>query len=374
VWVWTAATLALVVAVTLLWRSSDAAATDRSTASPAAAPTGSPARELSEAWSRRAAVLPEQVVADGRVVVGERHGITALDPRTGRQAWHYDRSNAVLCGMTAVDDVVVAVFRTDVRCDEAVALHADTGGYAWTRSVDFDSAVRLASTHGSVVAVSRGSVVVIDPVGDNIRWRTDTADCAVLDAAAGSSGIAVVLRCTGTDVLRVRLLEAGQGKVVWTRDLPTGDSTQVALAGADQGVAVVVGDELQLLAAADGTATTTVPLPAAGADEPHPVSTAIGPVVAVWARGTLVVHGGDPDAVLWTVAALGLPTSVDTLGAGLLSAPLLVPEDGGFVARDASTGAEVGRSGVDGLAAGGVATPVGEVVVYRLPDRVSAYR
>ena len=32
-----------------------------------------------------------------------------------------------------------------------------------------------------------------------------------------------------------------------------------------------------------------------------------------------------------------------------------------------------GRSAVDGLATGGVATQVGDVVVYRLPDRVIAY-
>jgi len=36
--------------------------------------------------------------------------------------------------------------------------------------------------------------------------------------------------------------------------------------------------------------------------------------------------------------------------------------------------AEVGRSTVDALPPGGISTPVGDVVVYRLPDRVLAYR
>src|SRR3954454_11603292 len=252
VWVWTAATLVLVVVATLLWRGSDAAATSSSTAPPAAAPTGSPAGELSQAWTRTPDVLPEQGVAGGRVIVGDRHGITALDPATGQPAWHYTRSNAVLCGLTAVEGVAVAVFRTRVRCDQAVALHADTGVYAWTRSVDLDSDVTLRSTRNLVLAVSRGSVVVIDPLGDNIRWRSAPQGCSILDAVPGSSGIAVLLRCPGMQALRVRLLDGGKGDATWTRDLSTDDGSQVQLAGADGGVAVVVGDELQFLGAADG--------------------------------------------------------------------------------------------------------------------------
>jgi len=190
--VWTAATLALVVVATVLWRSSDAAATSRSTASPAADPTGSPAGELSQAWAARADVLPRQVVESGRVIVGDRHGISALDPATGEPAWHYARSNARLCGLAATDGVVIAVFRTEVRCDEAVALRADTGVYAWTRSIDLDPDVTLTSTPNLVLAVGRGSVVVIDPVGDNIRWRYAADGCRILDATAGTSGVAVL--------------------------------------------------------------------------------------------------------------------------------------------------------------------------------------
>jgi hypothetical protein len=265
------------------------------------------------------------------------------------------------------------VFRTRVRCDEAVALHADTGVYAWTRSVDLDSDVTLRSSRNLVLAVSRGSVVVIDPIGDNIRWRFAPDGCRILDAVPGSSGVAVVLRCTGTQTLRVRLIDPGKGDAAWTRDLPTGDSGQVALAGADGGVGIVVGNELQFLAAADGAVTTTVPLPAAGPAEPQPGTALAGPVVLTWARGTLVARASDL-AVLWTLPALGLPTPQTSLKSVAMAEPLFVPEEGGFVARNPSTGAETGRSAVDGLAAGGVSTPVGDVVVYRLPDRVLAYR
>jgi len=374
VWVWTAATLALVVVATLLWRGSDAAATSRSTASPAADPTGSPAGELSRAWSAAGTEVPGQAVAGGRVLVGDRHGITALDPVTGEQAWHYTRSNAVLCGLTATEGVAVAVFRTEVRCDEAVALHADTGVYAWTRSLDLDSDVTLTSAGNTVLAVSRGSVVVVDPVGDNIRWRFRPEGCVVVDAATGSSGVAVLMRCTGTDAYRVRLIDASQGSELWSRDVPAGQGAAVQLAGADLGVALVVGDELQRLGATDGVPVESVPLPAAGTDEPAPLSAVSGPVVLVWAHGTLVVRAAGLDSVSWEQPALGLPAPSTPREDEALGASLLVPEDGALVARDASTGEEVGRSAVAGLPAGGTATPVGDVVVYRLPDRVIGYR
>ena len=135
-WVWTAATLALVVVAALLWRGSDAAATESTTAAPAGVPTGTPAGAVSEAWSADGDPLPESVVESGRVLVGSAHGVRALDPATGEEAWHYTRANARLCGLTATNGVAVAVFRTADRCDEAVALDAGTGVRAWTRNVE----------------------------------------------------------------------------------------------------------------------------------------------------------------------------------------------------------------------------------------------
>ncbi|MGY1604248.1 outer membrane protein assembly factor BamB family protein [Geodermatophilus sp. SYSU D00815] len=374
VWVWTAATLALVVVATLLWRGSDAAATDRSTAPQAAVPSGTPAAEPAQAWSVPAGPVPEEAVESHRVVVGDRHGVTALDPATGEPVWHYTRSNARLCDVTATDGVVVAVFRTEVRCDEAVALRADTGVYAWTRNVSFDSDVTLSSRSGLVLATSRGSVVVIDPIGDNIRWRYTPDDCLIDGAVPGSSGVAVLLRCEGVAGLRVRLIDSGQGSAVWTRDLPAGDGPEPALAGADWGVTVVVGDELQLLAAADGAVVTTAPLPAAGDDEPPPRATDVGAVVLVWARGTLTALESNAGTVLWQQPAVGLPTAEPLLKVGVPASALYVPEEGGFVQRDPATGAELGRAAVDGLPAGGVSTVVGDVVVYRLADEVRGYR
>src|SRR3954470_7584141 len=171
VWVWTAATAALVVLAALLWRGSDAAATQSTTSASADVPAGTPADAVSEAWSVTGDPVPESVVEADRVIVGSRHGVRAVDVGTGAETWHYTRSNAVMCGMTATDGVVVAVFRTANRCDEAVALDAGTGVRQWTRNVRLRADATLDSTDRIVLATSPTGVVTIDPTGDNIRWR-----------------------------------------------------------------------------------------------------------------------------------------------------------------------------------------------------------
>ena len=58
VWVWIAATLVVVVAAALLWRGSDAADTESTTAAPADVPAGAPAGNLSPAWSADGGTVP----------------------------------------------------------------------------------------------------------------------------------------------------------------------------------------------------------------------------------------------------------------------------------------------------------------------------
>ena len=82
----------------------------------------------------------------------------------------------------------------------------------------------------------------------------------------------------------------------------------------------------------------------------------------------------DAGGTLWEIPALGLPAAPGVAKDARGTPPLLVPEDGAFVRRDPATGTELGRSAVDDLSDGGLAVGVGPVVVYRLPDRVLAYR
>jgi outer membrane protein assembly factor BamB len=370
--VWTAGAVVLVAVLALLWQMSDARATSSTTAARPVPATGTPAPELSEAWSAGGDPLPEQVVQDGRVIVGSRHGITAVDPATGREAWHYTRSNARMCGMTATDDVVVAVYAKGASlCDQAVALHADTGVRAWNRNVDFRPDVRLLSTAGSVLAVAPTGVVDLDPHGDNIRWRYGAPDgCRLADVRAGTAGMALLQRCPGAASLQLRLLDGITGSPRWTRDLPAADGAEVRVAGADAVVSVVSGDKLLVLATGDGAQLDSAVL-TGDRDTGPPGETEVAGVVLVWTHGSVFALDHTTGTVTWSRPALGLP------GERLGTAPagtVLVPEDGAFVARDVTTGIETGRSRVRTPAPGGTTAAVGATVVYRLADRVIGYR
>ena len=369
VWVWTAATVALVVVAALLWRGSDAAATESTTAAPADVPSGTPAGAVSEAWSDDGGPLPEDVIEDRRVVVGSAHGVHALDVVTGEEAWHYTRSNARLCGLTATNGLAVAVFATEDRCDEAVALRADTGVRAWTRNVSFRGDAELDSTDRILLATSPTGLVTLDPTGNNIRWRyVPPAGCSITGTEVGSAGVAVLQRCGGADALQLRLLDGFGGDPHWTRDLPAAEGADVRLLGADGLLGVLVGDEVQALAAADGAVRHRLQ-----ADGDVQQLTA-GAVTLFRTGGTLSALDVASGSPLWEAPAIGLPSAPVPDKDDATPDVLLVPDEDGFAHRDPATGAELDHSAAGDLPAGGVATGVGPVVVYRLSDRVLGYR
>jgi outer membrane protein assembly factor BamB len=371
--VWAAATVALLVVAALLWRGSDAAATESTTAAPADVPSGTPAGAVSEAWLTDGQPLPEAVVQSGRVLVGSTRGVRALDPLTGEEAWHYTRSNARMCGLTATDGLAVAVFATEDRCDEAVALNAGTGVRAWTRSVRFRSDATLDSTDRIVLAISPTGLVTLDPTGDNIRWRYHApGGCRLLGADVGTAGVTVLQSCAAATDLGLSLLDGFDGKARWSREVPAADGADVRLLGADGMATVVVGDEVQGFAAADGALLARLPV-ADGTEGIEQVGTASAVLIRM--GGTLFALDPASGTARWEIPAIGLPAPPAPEGKDARSrAALLVPEEGGFAHRDPMTGAELDRSGVTGLPAGGVASAVGPVVVYRLADRVLGYR
>ena len=371
VWVWTAATVVLAVVAALLWRGSDAAATYSSTARPADVPSGTPAGAVSEAWSADGDPLPPDVVEGGRVLIGSPHGVRALDPVSGEEAWRYTRDNAWLCGLTATDGVVVAVFRTEDRCDEAVGLDAGTGVRSWTRNVNFAADATLSSTDRIVLAAGRGSVVTLDPTGSNTRWRyAAPSGCELLDSAVGSAGVALLQQCAGGSAAQLRLLDGFDGDVHWTRDVVLAERDDVRLLGADSLVGVLSGDEARLFSSGDGTLLTTLP---AGPERAVRQTSTAGAVL-VHADGTLVAFHRETGRRLWDVPAGGLPGEPAGTQEDGDPAPLAVPEEDAVVLRAAATGQELDRFAVEGLPDGGTATVVGPVVVLRLPDRVVGYR
>jgi outer membrane protein assembly factor BamB len=369
VWVWTAATLALIVAAALLWRGSDAAATQSSTAAPAGVPLGAPAGRVSQVWSAASDPMPGDVVEKGRVVVAGAHGVRGLDPLTGDEAWHYTRSNARLCGLAVTNGVVVTVFRTEDRCDEVTALDADTGVRRYTRNVNFRGDATISAADSIVLAASRSGVVTLDPVNDNIRWRYEPPErCRILDAEAGSVGIAVLQRCSGSAAVQLRILDGFSGKARWSRDLPDVTDEDVGLLSADRLVGVRVDDEVQLLGAQEGEHLGTV------AVAPDARMTSVGVAELLLTDGTLSAFDPTSGKRLWDVPAVGLPAA--PIGGKEMSdgGVLLVPEAAGFVPRNALTGKPAGDpSVVDDVPADGVVSGVGRVVVVQLADRVIAY-
>ncbi|TFV66340.1 UNVERIFIED_ORG: hypothetical protein E4P37_06485 [Bacillus sp. AZ43] len=365
--VWTAATVALVLVAALLWRGSDAAATDSTTAPPADVPSGAPAGAVSEAWSATGDPVPEDPVQEGRVVMGSAHGVRGLDLQTGEEAWSYTRSNARLCGLTATDGVAVAVFATEDRCDEAVALDAGTGVRAWTRNLSLAGDAVLDSTTAIVLASNPGGVVTLDPVNDNVRWRSAApSGCRLLGADTGSTGVVVLQRCGGDGPVQVRLLDGFAGSEHWHHDLPATDD--VELLGADGAVTVRVGGEVRTLSGPDGAVLATHPLPEGATDVDQATA---GTVSLLRVGGTVTATDVASGAWLWEAAATGLPVSTVMAEPG---APLLLADADGVVSRDPATGAETSRVTTAELAPGGSVSVVGPVVLVRSDDRVTGHR
>lgn len=366
VWLWIAATLALVAVAALLWRNSDAAATDSTTSAPADVLRGTPAGAVEEAWSAEGDRVPADVVEDGRVIVGWDHGVRALDAATGEEAWHYTRSNAQLCGLTVTDGVAVAVFRTAGRCDEAVGLEAGTGVRAWTRSLNLRGDAALGSTASIVLASSPTGVLTFEPRGNNVRWRAGAPEgCRWLDAVAGSAGVAVLQRCADADAVQLRLYDGFEGSEHWTVDVPVPAGAEVSLLGADDLVGVRVPGEVRLFAPAGGGLRTS--LPVAPGDAAGQTSAA--GLMLVRTGSTLSAIDPASGGTRWTTPAAGLPAA-----APAETAELVVPTAEGFVRLDPLTGAELGRLPAPDVPADGVAATVGPVVVLRLADEVRGYR
>ncbi|MCW2582406.1 MAG: uncharacterized protein JWQ53_1196 [Klenkia sp.] len=370
VWVWTAATLAVVVVAGLLWRGSDAAATTSTTAAAPTAVTGTPAAALEVAWSAApTGPAPDRVVESGRLVLALADGFRVVDPATGDEAWRYTRANARLCGVTTVSGRVVALFSTGGRCNEMVAFDAGTGVRTWYRSAGFAADVTLSSTQGIVLARSAGGVATVDPIGNGTRWRYEVpGGCRLTDAVVGSSGVAVLQRC-GDDASSAVLFDGLDGTQLWSRDLGV---PRARLTGADRLVGVAAGDALQVLSPADGATLQDLPLPAAEADGPLHQAGA-DDAVLVWARDTVVVLDAASGALRWSAPAVGLP-AVDG-GGKTPDGAVLVPEDGAFVRRLLATGDEVSRSTTPaGAPVGGRAAVVGPTVVLASTEQVTAYR
>jgi outer membrane protein assembly factor BamB len=123
---------------------------------------------------------------------------------------------------------------------------------------------------------------------------------------------------------------------------------------------------VHLLAETDSSELGQIPVTDAGPAR----QLVVGDTVLVWQGGTLTAVDAGTGAAKWQQPARGLPTTMGKTVPGAL----LVPGDGAFVQRSLASGDEVGRSAAPDVPDGGEASRVGPVVVYRVGDRVLAYR
>lgn len=128
-------------------------------------PSQAPAA-LTEAFSLPTAGYPglnRPLVARGLVITNDEHTVTATN-EDGSTAWTYARSDVPICSIGSAWDKVVVTFETGVGCGDVVAISADTGEYAGTRSALSSDYVVPIRSNDRVGTVSNERVEL---------WRSD---------------------------------------------------------------------------------------------------------------------------------------------------------------------------------------------------------
>lgn len=366
---WVAATVIGTVVLSLLWIGSNYANSSLRTA--AAQPTqpveADPASRVSQLWDAATGPSAAEPVEAATVVIGDDHGLRGLDPDDGSERWHYLRSTARLCDWTAADGVVIAVFRTDAGCDEALALDAGTGRRQWYRSVNFSAEITLSSTNQLTVASTPTGVAVLGTTNNGLRWRyRPPAECRINDTLPGDVGVAVALDCPSS--ARLVLLDGFNGKERWSGNLPAGAARILTADGVVGVLALELSGSLEIFDR-DGADLVSLREQSAAAEEgTQPSALLVGERLAVFTGSSLLVVNVQTDGIEWVTPALTRPTM---LGSGLLAF------DGtDFVQYDLATGAEVRRITVAGSPppTGGRLDRIGSAIVVSTPTRVAVYR
>lgn len=338
--IWVLVAVLTLAAGALLAASSDSGNTDVRTAAEHPASAEPLAAELTPLWSAQAAVDDQRSVAGNTVITSSPRGLRGLDPVSGHERWHYLRSSATMCDFTVLDDVVVAIFRTTGRCNEAVALEPGTGVRRWYRNVGFSDRLQMFGSGTAALAATPRGIAVLDGIGDSIRWRYNPPQgCELSSIGIGNAGVVVLESCeTGTTWLAEFNLYSGDQE--WRVAPPPGE---LRVLGADGVVSLLVGQQLMILSARTGAVLSTMPTGAV--DGPPPAALFAGQpggrgVPLVFVAGTLYAIEPSSGAVLWSIAATGAPASSD--------GGLVVPQANAFVRYNPLTGEELARSAATG--------------------------
>ena len=335
-------------------------------AAPARLPAAPLPATLRERWAAPGVGSVEAAVAGGSVVAATADRITGRDPSTGAERWSYRRSDARLCGWTARDDVVVAVFARAPACSEMIALDAGTGARKWYRTADIGDSATLTSANGVVVLRSGDRLLAVDTVTGLNRWTSSKPGCRYGPVEVGALGAAAAVRC-GDGRTLVVTHDAYTDKELFSVAAPGTDATVVAV---DQSIAV--------LATVRGTPTLTLydqrgrvqgrivdrrlaPRPGA-----RMAGEGAGHTVLVWTGAVVAAVDTRTRSVAWSVPALGPPT-VD-------GERLLLAEPTGLVERFVTDGRPSRRATLGAEPpAGAILSRPGALVVATTPTGVTVY-
>ncbi|MET8878294.1 hypothetical protein [Nocardia sp. NPDC004604] len=209
----------VVIAAVVVWARSDARGTESVTAehpvsTPAAAdqvPTS-----LHELWHAADPAANRALVAAGTVVTGADGTVTGHDPRTGADLWHY-RRDLSLCGVESQFGTVIAVYKDQRGCSQAILLAGEDGARRTARSSYMDPAVQLSVDGTYVLAQGprrlemwRSDLVrtieygyVDAPVNVKTQPRKG---CKLLSSSSSSTRLAVLERCPEDPTDRLTVL------------------------------------------------------------------------------------------------------------------------------------------------------------------------
>lgn len=334
--------------------------------------------ELTTLWSGESTGPNPPVAAGGSIITTTEHGVSSRSVTDGTERWHYTRSDAELCGAFPSGQTVVAVFRTDERCDEAIGLDVGTGFRRWYRSINLRADMRLVGSDVTTLAVTDTGLLAMDAWNSGakrFRYRPP-ADCLIQDARVGLAGIIVALHCTPAGqptVTSLQSLNMFSGKRQWSVNLSGESATVLA---ADSVVAAAVGNpdlpSLIQVFATNGAPLATIDdpsLPELDAD-PAPgtapaVVEAVGRAV-VWTGAQATGISLQDGSLLWTEESSVRPDLTSP-------AEVLVVQGQEVVRLGAADGAELGRSTVDADLTGAVLARVGGGLVATIGSQVTVF-
>ncbi len=396
--------VALAISGVMVWYFSSAR---RTTLTPASvAPVAQPypidvPTHLTHRWTAKSGATRSPQVTEAVILTGQGGVVQARDPRTGRSIWRYERPLpvcALLSAWSPSTPTALAAYQNSRGCGEVTALDAHRGVRRASRSSDADKSVRLESDGGYVLSLGPTR---LETWGSNLvrgieygritarvkpdMGRRDGRNCRLTSGMTAGDRISLVEHCDGDPGFRLTVLGALLNK---DEKIPLYGST-VITSGTAFAPPVVVGMSESGIALYDGGANTPEPTPPAirtfdsdgaetgrhtvvGSPElpPTTVSTISDGMVSIWTgRDTVVVD-----------AATMLPrfTVPGTRGPGVAAGGrMIVPDPGGYVIVDATTGRPVGRLPLtrDNSADTAAIVPalIGDAVVEQHGQTIAAY-